>query len=207
MSSTAIAIRKLEAAKRDLLQVAKVEATKVAFDLAASIKHRVEDKGLDANGSKFSGYSDKGVPYFLYKNAYARVPSAYTKIEAKVKSLKQKKTIGGQKNEFTKDSDFFISYKDWREANNLKTDKKNFEFSGDMWANFGTAAGVDIQASGNIVKITLAGGTQDAQNKIDWNSSQEGQSIIEASVKEINQAKQDLYAAINKHLQLTLNAI
>lgn len=197
---------RLDKLKNEAVDIALIEGKKIGIGLAAVIKRRVLNKGISADGSPFSKYSDKGVPYLVYKNAFARVPSAYENIKSKVESLKKRKKIGGKKNEFTEDSDYFITYKDWREANRLNTSRKNFEFTGDMWANFGTSESVDVEKlSNNMVRITLKGGSEDSQNKIDWNSKREGKSIIEPTDDELNDAKNDFIESLSNELQLLIN--
>jgi len=68
---------------------------------------------------------------------------------------------------------------------------KNFELTGQMWANFGTSESVDVEKNGNIIKVTLKGGNSDSQNKIDWNSNREKKSIIEPTEEELKQANED----------------
>ena len=127
--------------------------------MAQLIKKRVIEQGKDANNSAFTPYSTAQMPSFFY---YGKSRNASA--EKAVKAAKK------------------VSYKDFRSLNNLETDKKNFEFTGDMWRNFGV---VSTRQENGIVKITIGGQSTDAQNKIDWLSAQENQSIIEPSASEI----------------------
>lgn len=77
---------------------------------------------------------------------------------------------------------------------------KNFELTGQMWANFGTSESVVVEKNGNIIKVTIKGGNSDSQNKIDWNSSREKKSIIEPTEDELKQAMQDFNDGLIKML-------
>ena len=152
---------RLDKLKNEAVDIALIEGKKIGIGLAAVIKRRVLNKGISANNTLFSPYSD-----------------GYKKYLAK-------------KNRGTKNGLEFV---------------KNFEFTGDMWANFGTSESVDVKKlSNNIVRITLKGGSEDSQNKIDWNSKREGKSIIEPTDDELNDAKNDFIESLSNELQLLIN--
>lgn len=152
---------RLDKLKNEAVDIALIEGKKIGIGLAAVIKRRVLNKGISANNTLFSPYSDK------YKKYLAK------------------------KNRGTKNGLEFV---------------KNFEFTGDMWANFGTPESVDVKKlSNNIVRITLKGGSEDSQNKIDWNSEREEKSIIEPTDDELNDAKNDFIESLSNELQLLIN--
>ena len=142
------------AAAKDLLSKIQFEAIdssyilakQIGIDLAATIKKRVLESGLNSNRTLFSPYSDNYKKYLTKKN---------------------RDTKSGLK---------FV---------------KNFELTGQMWANFGTSESVIVEKNGNIIKVTLKGGNSDSKNKIDWNSSREKKSIIEPTEEELKQARED----------------
>lgn len=133
-------------------------------DLIALVSNRVIQTGKDYTGKKFKPYSTNTVAAWRFWGK-SRTQSA----EARIRKIARTPTgqyRGGA-----------LDYKTFRELNNLKTDKKNFEFTGSMWRKFGI---VNVTPS----KIQIGGTTTDAQQKIDDNSDREGVSIIEASRKE-----------------------
>jgi hypothetical protein len=136
-------------------------------DLVALITSRVVQKGQTADGGSFSPYSTTPVPAWFYLGK-SRTGSA----EGRVKESAKKKEP--------------ISYKQFREINNLKTDKKNFEFTGTMWRGFGV---VRVGRIGGNVRIVVGGKNDDSREKIEWLSDQENRDIIEPSPDEIGMVK------------------
>lgn len=130
-----------------------------ANDLAALVTNRVVQKGENFKGSGFSSYSSKTVAAWRFWGK-SRNQTAEKKVRAKSKAQGA------------------LSYVEFRELNNLKTDKKNFEFTGEMWRKFGI---VRTNISGQDFTISLGGTSPASQTKIDENSAREGISIIEAS--------------------------
>jgi hypothetical protein len=137
--------------------------TVAATDLAALIANRVITTGEDKDGAKFSPYSvnPDNAKNYLGKS---RNQSA----ERKVKALQRSGTA--------------LSYKGFRELNNLQTDFKRFEFTGEMWKKFGVKRATLTSVNFHIV---IGGTTTEAQDKIDSNSDYENQSIIDASTGEV----------------------
>jgi hypothetical protein len=132
-----------------------------ANDLAQQIKLRVTNSGKDAQGGAFTPYSTTQMPSFFYFGK-SRNASAEQRVQRS-----SKKTL---------------SYKDFRTLNGLETNKKNFEFTGDMWRNFGV---VDTKYSNGIVSVTIGGTSDDAANKIAWLSAQEKNNIVEPNATEV----------------------
>lgn len=139
------------------------------LDLAALVANRVVQKGKDYLGNDFTAYSTIQIPAWKFYGK-SRTQTAEKKIRGLI-SNKGDKGKGG-----------VLSYEEFRILNNLKTDKKNYEFTGEMWRKFGIVS--SRTASGGIFKISLGGTTTAAQNKIDENSKEAGLSIIEASEAE-----------------------
>lgn len=134
----------------------------LATDLVAVVTNRVVQKGENYLGSSFSPYSTNTVAAWRF---WAK--SRNQKAERKVRALARAKGA--------------LSYTEFRELNNLNTNVKNFEFTGEMWRKFGI---VRVNVKGENFKISIGGTTSAAQTKIDENSKREGLSIIEASESE-----------------------
>lgn len=101
----------------------------VGINALALVKKRVTQEGKDSSDSVIPGYSNKKVPKYYYKNKKARSGSAYSQL------------------------DDLVSYEDWREANNLATDKVTYFFTGEMWNSMKVA----VLSSNNGVSRVLLG--------------------------------------------------
>ena len=139
-------------------------------DLVALVTNRVVQRGETFNGSRFKPYSRRTVAAWRFWGK-SRNQSA----ENKVRAISRE---GGA-----------LSYAEFRGLNNLNTDKKNFEFTGQMWRQFGI---VKISVNDGRFKVLIAGTSKDAQQKIDENTEREGVSIIEASQDEREVATEGL---------------
>lgn len=144
-------------------------------DLVALITNRVVQKGEDSDGGSFTPYSTTEVPAFFFlgksKNASA---------EKKVKDLSAYPDN--------------ISYKEFRAINNLNTSPKNFEFTGEMWRGFGV---IQVERSPSGAIVTIGGRIKTSEERIKWNSEQEGKSIIKPSKKELEIVTANLNRWIN----------
>ncbi len=145
-------------------------------DLTALVTNRVVQRGQDFRGRPFKPYSTKTVAAFRFWGR-SRNQSA----EERVRKISR---AGGA-----------LSYSEFRGLNNLNTDKKNFEFTGQMWRQFGI---VKINVNDGRFKIVIAGTTTDAQKKIDENTEREGISIIEASDGERGVATEGIRAWLDQ---------
>lgn len=134
----------------------------LASDLIALVANRVVQKGQNFKGGSFSPYSSKTVAAWRFWGK-SRTQAAEEKVRKRSRAR------------------LSLSYKEFRELNNLNTGKKNFEFTGQMWREFGI---VRVKKAPLSFSITIAGTTTNAQTKIDDNSQREGVSIIEASEAE-----------------------
>lgn len=132
-------------------------------DLVALITTRIIQTGRDEKGQSFTPYSTR--PMNANKLiGKSRRDTADRKITALAK-------VGG-----------LISYKDFRELNGLKTDKKNFEFTGEMFRQFGV---VDFSGSGGEFIVLLDGKSNESKRKLARAAKLEGGSIVEASKQEL----------------------
>lgn len=160
-----------------------IRARVAGGDISALVAGRVRNEGKAADGASFSPYSENGLQAWKLLGK-SRTASA----EKKVQELAKKRG--------------HISYREFRELNGLKVDKKNFEFTGEMWRMFNVT---EVVLKGNEIEITCAGLTKPAQDKINWGSEKEGKSIVDASEAElalVQAALSDwLQKTIQKHLQ------
>lgn len=141
----------------------EAQAAKAGADLVALITLRVVQSGKNAEGTPFSSYSDTQLPAFFYFNR-SRSAGAESKVRSKAKKKEP------------------ISYREFRQINNLNPAPKNFEFTGEMWRGFGV---LRVQRTPTGATLTIGGRTPDAAEKIDWNSERERKSIIQPSKQEI----------------------
>tara|TARA_R110000787_G_scaffold97665_4_gene201320 strand:+ start:18686 stop:19237 length:552 start_codon:yes stop_codon:yes gene_type:complete len=166
-------IKKIDELKKYIKNELPILAQKVLVsDLIALVTNRVTQEGLDFKGSPFKPYSTTAIGAGLFSGK-SRTQTAEKKIKLMSKS------------------GLSLSYSQFRKLNNLNTDKKIFEFTGEMWTKFGI---VDLSKSDNSISVKVGGRNQASQDKIDFNSSREGISIIENSVTEeliVQQTAQD----------------
>lgn len=147
--------------------------------MAALIANRVINTGKTADGGTFTPYSTKKVPAYLYRGK-SRNASGEARVQ---KAIKQRTPL---------------SYRDFREANNLPTSPKNFSFTNDMWSHFGAK---DVKARGGVYTLTIGGTTAEAAKKIEWLSEQEGKSIIEPNKQEADALRATITREIVRRLR------
>jgi hypothetical protein len=141
----------------------ELRAKLAGSDVAALVADRVRNGNGDSTGSPFSPYSTKEVPAFWFVNR-SRSASA----EAKVKAASKRGAA--------------ISYRDFRQFNNLRIDAKNFEFTGQMWRLFDV---VEVKPSQRWIEVTVSGTTQFSRNLFRWHSEREGVNLAAASEQEL----------------------
>ena len=153
---------KIDALKARILAELPTQAKIAGADLAALIKNRVVQTGRNAEGQAFSPYSEKQVPAYLY---YGKSRSAQGENRVRAKAKKREG----------------VSYREFRELNNLNTDKKNFEFTGEMWR------GVEVQESrqGQVSVVVIAGNTQEVRDKLRYATEAERINILKPAKEEI----------------------
>lgn len=141
----------------------EAQASRAGADLVALITQRVVQTGKSSEGSQFSPYSTEELPAFFYFGK-SRSGSAEEKVRVKAKKKEP------------------ISYKEFRQINNLNTSPKNFEFTGEMWRGFGV---LQVQRSNAGATVTIGGRTKASAEKITWHTEREGRSIIAPTKQEI----------------------
>lgn len=154
--------RQIDALKARILAELPTQAKIAGADLAALIKNRVVQTGRNAEGQAFSPYSEKQVPAYLY---YGKSRSAQGENRVRAKAKKREG----------------VSYREFRELNNLNTDKKNFEFTGEMWR------GVEVQETkqGAVSVIVISGGSQTVRDKLRYATEAERINILKPAKEEI----------------------
>lgn len=147
----------------------EVEA-RAKLDLIALVKDRVVQRGLDKDGQRFSSYSTKKVPAFLYRG------------RSRSQGAEERVTALGKKG-------VMLSYKDFREVNNLNSSFKNFEFTGEMWRSINV---LETRSTKNQVTVIIGADNQEAADKLQFNSETENVNIIEPSKEEIEVVRKNL---------------
>jgi len=154
----------LQKAKAEIQSALISEGNVIGADTAALIEDRIVSKGEKAEGGKFSPYSTKPVPAFLY---FGRSRNAGGETAVK-RAAKEKKGV---------------SYKDFRQFNGLNTSFKNFQFSGEMWSGFGVRA-VRLVSS-TVVEIEIGGKNSRSNLLFKAHSERENSELTAPSEKEL----------------------
>jgi hypothetical protein len=162
------AIRARLAASRSLiLDELEREGLKIGADVAAVVENRVVSTGRDSHGQPFSPYSEKPAPAYLYFGQ-----SRNNRGEQAVRRKAAKKEP--------------VSYREFRALNGLNADKKNFEFTGEMWQGFGVLSSKKVRPG--VIEITLGGRNQRTTALLAKHEKAEGESIIKPSHEEVKAA-------------------
>lgn len=159
----------IDALKARLLAELPTQAKIAGADLAALIKNRVVQTGKNAEGQAFSPYSEKEVPAYFYYGK-SRSQQAEQRVRAKAKKREG------------------VSYREFRNLNNLNTDIKNFEFTGEMWR------GVEVQETkqGAVSVIVISGGSQTVRDKLRYATEAERINILKPSKQELSIVQENL---------------
>ena len=110
------------------------------------------------------------------------------------------KSLSGSAEEKVKQGDWFQSYEDLREANNLPTDAINFTFSGDFMRNIGIT---DIKNTNYTTTTVIGGLTTRAQEILSHQFERHGNiiAISEEEAQLIKEAHEErINNLINKYL-------
>lgn len=169
---------KIARIERRLDSEIEAQGAKAGADLVALVTNRVVQTGKASDGSNFTPYSDTDVPAYLF---YGKSRSGGAEARVRAKGKKKEK----------------ISYRDFRELNNLNTAPKNFEFTGAMWRGFSV---LNVQRSASGVTVVIGGRNEDSENKMTWNSEREKKSIIRPSRQELAIVRGNLQRWVNNVL-------
>jgi hypothetical protein len=143
--------------------------------IVAQIASRIRQKGEDEQGAPFTPYSTNQIPAWFYIGK-SRNSGADSAVKQKAKRRET------------------ISYKEFRQLNGLKTERKNYEFTGELFRDFKV---LNVTSSGTVLTIEYGGATKQAADKLEWAKDDEGKSIILASKQEIEIAKTIIQNRIN----------
>lgn len=134
------------------------ESVLIGTELRTLVRNRVQNDKTNADGSAFGQYSQAVVPRWYFYG----------------------KSLSDGAEETIRQGDWFQSYTDFREANNLNTGDINFTFSGDMWRNTGVT---QVQNDGDSVTVLIGGQTTRAADILGWQEPRYG-NILEANEEE-----------------------
>lgn len=161
----------------------------IALDGLAMIKKRVVTDGNKPEGGSYEDYSDNALPawYFQGKSRAEQLAGGAKTYKNSGNSppfnklLKQKLKEGAQSFR-----GIGWSYKEWRDANNLQTDHKDFSFTGKMWKNTRVII-KSITTKGAVV--TIAPTDPDSIQKLEWVEERDGK-VLDFSKSEIDKLGQ-----------------
>ena len=151
------------------------ESITIANDIKASVRSRITETGIDADGNKMSDntgetpYSDAVVPYWFFKKKDSnRNP------EKQAKELLKKKG-------------YFISYAEWRGQHDLPVDKVTLSFTARMWKSIESFI---TEHSNDRTVVEVKANNQEDQAKVNYNSERYG-NILRLSEDERNALIED----------------
>ncbi len=153
----------------------KTESLVLANDALATIKSRIIETGIDAEGNKMgdgsgdSPYSEAVVPYWYFSN---KPSNRNAKTQAK--KLLEKRG-------------YHVSYRDWREQHDLPTDKVTTVFTGAMWKSI-SAELLEHGKEQSIIEIRSR--DDDNQKKLGYLSGQYGP-LLRLSKEELEDLQED----------------
>jgi len=140
-----------------------------AVQMRTDIGDRIQERGLDSQNNSLqygSGtpYSEKDIPAFFYKNAETLNAGASKYVDDQIEDGEG------------------ISYKDWREANNLQTDHVDLTFTGNMWKGIGLTS---VKTGQNVAIVTVGAKNNEVEEKMFFNSVRYGD-ILQPTQDEID---------------------
>lgn len=140
--------------------------TELAMDAKALIQHRIQEQGLNAEGQAFSSYSKTKLPLYFF--------------DGKGNKKAQKALTKAQKLENAEG----LSYEEWRRLNGRQTSHKDFTFTRGGAGMFGSTGVVSEVSSDGRIRVTVGGKDLFTQQKLDWNSEDEGTDLLDLTKKE-----------------------
>lgn len=165
MSGLRNLVNQIRAAHDDILTSREKVAVQIASNLLAQVENRIIQKGEDADGQKFPGYSTTQVPKYFF---YGRSRNT------------------GSDNRVKKSKASTLSYKEFRGLNNLQTQHVDLYFTGEMWQYTGVEVSKRLFF---LTQVTIKGKTKAAKDRIGWNSDRYGGNILKPQKDEIDAAR------------------
>lgn len=187
-----------------------------ALGMAAEIRDRVQNTGINSSGSGFRPYSRRNI--LVGAKSFNTVEGWNTAYEMANKESKTKAPAGSQGSKNLENTTHWVTiayskgaksgkhlislfggYKKVRELDGLKSNFRSFSRTNEMWVGFGIK-------KGNKKNTVAIGGTKPAsQDKINWNSGQLDINIIAASQYEIDNYTRLMTQMINKKYYDTIS--
>lgn len=165
MSGLRNLVNNLRALKNDILTSRETVAVQIASNLLAQVENRIIQKGEDADGVKFPGYSTTPVPKFWF----------YGTGRTRTFDDKVKKFPGNT-----------LSYKQARVLDNLQVDRVDFFRTGEMWQHTGVEITKRLFA---FTQVSIKGKTKEARDKIGWNSDRYGTYVLKPQKGEVEKER------------------
>lgn len=159
---------------KELSKTRRDDTLLISKELLALIRLRVQNKGEKFNGSLFGRYSQAVVPNWYFDKRHNST---------------------GAKNRLKKKG-YFVSYVDFRQANNLQTNYVDLTVSGKMWREAGAVVRSDTESR---TVIQIGGTTNYSDRVIDYNSQRYG-NILLPSDKEIDMVEKANFERVLKRL-------
>lgn len=164
-------------AKSLLLDELEREGLRFGADVSAVVENRVVSTGKNDLGTPFSPYSNKPAPAYLYLGK-----SRNNRGESAIRQRTKKKQG--------------VSYREFRELNGLNANKKNFEFTGEMWQGFGVLSSRKVAPG--IIEVTIGAKNARTSALLTKHEKAEGRSIIKPSPAEIQAAAAGIISRLKK---------
>lgn len=156
----------------------KNEALTIGLDLLATVKDRVINDSENFEGDSLGSYSESVVPFYYYGNKPTNRDS-----DIAIQELKEK-------------HGYFASYKDWREINNLPTDKVTTSFTGAMWRSVKPTITEDGFA---LTVVEIRSDKQEENEKLLFLSARYGD-LLALNEQEIEDLREDNRVRLLKQL-------
>ena len=171
---------------------------RVAFNAVEDIRERVTLRGQNFRGGQFKPYSRKPILTSGTTEKSKNIWRKYADSPEKRKQLKWVTIKRGGKN--IRLFELKGGYAQMRRDEDLQTGHKDFEFTTQMWRNFGVKR---TSKTNSEFVVTIGGKNVESQKKINANSKREGINIINLSDKELK----DLAVMVDKELQRYINKL
>ena len=156
-------IQAIRKTKAQLLAQRQSDAILIGKESLALVRRRIQNTGEDSFGSDFEGYSDNPLPPFFFIGKSVNASG-----ENRVRRA-QKEGTG-------------LSYKEFRQANNRRTDIVDLTFTGAMWREMD----VFIQSNENTsTTVSIKPRTERSRKVAAFNSERYG-NILRMSKNEIS---------------------
>lgn len=176
-------INNLDETAAALSEIVFNEMDEAALDAKALLQRRIQEKGLDANGQPFPGYSENELPLFFFKDKSKAKVLKKLGIDAQGKRVVKNKR-GSKKHTFKifgitqtyqeKEKAPYpdgISYKDWRVLMGLPVDHVTFTVTEEMWKKIHPQP---AKIEGDKIVVVVGGDDDSTKKKMGWLAERRG---------------------------------